>query len=215
MRRTVIGLLAFLTAAAAMAQTGAKDPEAGTVAGNQFRSAFFDFRYEFPKGWTYLDPVEMRAENAEASRKAAEESLKKNGPDGTFVSGNTTTTRTTKLYANFTLLIAAPTAVNTAEKGAAPRVEVWAHERVPNLLNDAGDHAKIVAMLGETIIMPATEVTLDGHKFVRIDVRHKDGLYHADVETVCGDYIVGFDFFARTPEELHAVTETLNTLRFD
>jgi len=157
----------------------------------------------------------MKAENDEASRKFAQMSLKENGPDGTVVSGNTRTTRTTKQYANFNLLIASPTAINTSTTDSAPRVRVWAHERVPGLLNDAGDHAKIIAMLGEKILMPATEITLNGHKFVRIDVLHKDGLYHSDVETVCGDYIVGFDFYARTAEELRAVVETVNTVRFE
>jgi hypothetical protein len=215
MRRTVSAFLAVCSAITAMAQNPVEDTEAGTISGNQFQSVFFKFRYDFPKGWTYLSRDKTKAENAEASRKAAEKSLKENGPDDKVVSGNTTTTRTTKLYANFNLLIASATAINTSETDSAPRVRVWAHERVPGLLNDAGDHAKIIAMLGEKIFMPATEITLNGHKFVRIDVLHKDGLYHSDVETVCGGYIVGFDFYARTAEELRALAETLNTVRFD
>lgn len=216
MRRTVIAFFVVVCSViVSIGQQPKEDPEAATISGNQFQSAFFKLHYNFPKGWTYLNPDKIKSENDEASRKAAEKSLKENGPNGTFVSGKTTTTRTTKLYANFNLLIASPSPINTSQSDSVPRVRVWATERVPNLLHDAGDHAKIIAMLGEKIIVPATEITVNGHKFVRIDVLHKDGLFHSDVETVCGDYIVGFDFYAHTPEELNALTETVSTIRFD
>ena len=215
MRRTIMVVLAACTAVATMAQKPAEDAEAGTVSGNQFQSAFFKFRYEFPKGWTYLNLDKMRPENEESSRKAAEKSLKENGPDSTTVSGNTTTTHKTMLFGNFNLLIASPVEIKTSESDSVPRVRVWAHERVPGILNHAGDHAKIIAKMDNKVLMPATEIAANGHKFVRIDVLHKDGLYHSFVETVCGEYIVGFDFYARTAEELHALAETVNTVRFD
>ncbi len=215
MRRKIIALFALCIALAATAQKRGEDAAAGTVSGNQFQSAFFKFRYEFPKGWTYLNLDKMRAENDEASRKVAEKSLKENGPDGTTVSGNTTTTHTTKLFGNFNLLMAGPAGIKTSETDAVPRVRVWAHERVPGMLNNAGDHAKLIAQLGYEVLMPATEVTVNGHRFVRIDVRHKDGVYNSFVETVCGEYIVGFDFYARTAEELRVLAETVNTVRFD
>ena len=215
MRRIIIAFLAVCITLAATAQQRAEDTAAGTISGNQFQSAFFKFQYEFPKGWTYLDLDKMRAENVEASRRAAEKSLKEHGPDSTTVSGNTTTTRTTKLFGNSNLLIAGPAKIETSETNAVPRVRVWAHERVPGMLNDAGDHAKLIAKLGYKVVMPTTEIAANGHKFVRIDVLHSDGQYHSFVETVCGEYIVGFDFYARTPEELRALAETVNTVRFD
>src|SRR5258708_109668 len=87
MRLTITAFLVVCITVAAMAQSHAEDTVAGTVSGNQFQSAFLKFRYEFPKGWTYLNLDKMRAENEEASRKAAEKSLKENGPDSTTCLG--------------------------------------------------------------------------------------------------------------------------------
>ena len=215
MHRFLAGLFVLCALSPIAAQKPTQDVGAGTITGNQFRSAFFKFSYEFPKGWHYLSPDKVKAENEGAYRKAVENSLKDNGPDSVTVSGNTTTTRTTEVVTPVNLLIAAPSAIATSESDATPRVRVWAHQRLPQLLNSADDHAKTLTMIAKTVLFPATEVTINGHKFVRIDVLHKDGLYHSNVMTVCGDYLVGFDFYALRKEDLRTLAETIRTVRFD
>lgn len=187
--------------------------EAGTVNENHYRSSFFRFEYEFPKAWMYLSQDKVNVGNEEAYRQAVDKSLKQNGSDRTTVSGNTTTTRKTEVSTPVDLLIASPAAITSSASDAAPRVRIWADHRNA-ILDKAGDHAKTIATMGKVIVRP-TEITLNGHKFVRVDVVHKDGLYHSNVETVCGDYIVGFDFYASTEKDLHTLTETINTVRFE
>ena len=210
-------LIAFITACSAIASVGqqpAANIGAGTVTGHQYRSSFFKLGYEFPKAWTYLKQDTVNAENEEAYRKAVDKSLKENGPDSTTVSGNTTTSRKTEVSTPVNLLIAGPAAITSSASDAAPRVRIWAHRRNA-ILDKAGDHATMIATMAKKVILPPTEITLSGRTFVRVDVIHNDGLYHSNVETVCGDYVVGFDFYASTEKDLRTLTETINTVRFE
>jgi hypothetical protein len=213
MRPILVGLFALCLTSPAVPQQPT-EIGSGTVVGDRFQSTFFKFHYEFPRGWSFLSQDKLKADNDESYRKAVESSLKKNGPDTTTVNGNTTTTHSTKVSTPINLLIAGPKPVVSSESDAIPRVRVWANSRMP-MINDAGDHAKVLSMMAEKVLLPATEISLGGHKFVRIDVLHKDGIYHSNLMTVSGDYVVGFDFYASTEKDLQNLTETIKTIGFE
>lgn len=167
--------------------------EAGRISVSRFQSTSFKFGYDFPKGWTYRKRDKMSSENEIAYRKAAEKTRKENGPDSDGIGGAGTQLAVHKVYTLINLLIASPPAIDSADSKSLPVVRVRAHQRMPAIRADEGDHARLLSQMDNNrVLVPATRVNIGGRYFVRIDVCQIDCIYHSNVATVCGDYIVGF-----------------------
>jgi hypothetical protein len=111
------------------------------------------------------------------------------------------------------LLQVYPTPPNTSEWALSLRVKVSAYRRNGTLAN-AADYAKHLPLVKQ-VLLPPTEIMVNGHQFVRVDVLHDGGGYHSNLATVCGDYLVLFDFSSNSETELHSLTETIRTIRFE
>ena len=85
---------------------------------------------------------------------------------------------------------------------------------MPAILADEGTTQGSSQIDNIRVLVPATRGNIGGRNFVRIDVRHSDGIYHSNVEIVCGDDMVGFDFNASGGKDLQALTDTLKTIHF-
>jgi hypothetical protein len=95
-----------------------------------------------------------------------------------------------------------------------PRINIWAHQRV-GALDNPNDHAQFLVSAKRTqVLMPVHEVTLDGYKFVRVDVITPTGEYLSEFVSVMRDYLVGFDFRAQSERELAEMAETMKSVKF-
>lgn len=207
MRRGLILVCAFLLISGISAQQPALDVDSGKVSANKFESTFFKFQYEFPRGWSALnDDLRIKL-----NRQRHDEELK-NAREQT---GAGTENRQPEIFSNYNLLIAGAVAVTSSDTSVMPRINIWAHKRF-GILANAGDHARFISQMPQTkVLRTPEELTLAGRKFVRADFLHGTTNYHAQFVSVSGEYLVGFDFRAKTEKELNDLVETMQTVKFN
>jgi hypothetical protein len=194
--------------------------DAAKVTGSTFDSQYFKFTYELPKGWKALADAERVGENKKLSDRDKEASVArlpapKRGTAKTPVRKNPTLVAPpASSPERYSLMVASPDGVLSLESPVLPRINVWAHRRVPPL-DSAGDHAQFLRSgKRTTTIAPPQEVTLSGHSFVRVDVITPNGTYQSQFVTVIGDYLVGFDFRARSEKEMDDMADSTKTIKF-
>jgi hypothetical protein len=207
MRRCVILVCVFLFISGIRAQQPALDVDSGKVSGNKFESAYFKFQYEIPQGWSALNDDLRIAHNRQRHDEEMKNALEQNGID--------TTNRKTEIFSNYNLLIAGAVAVTSSDATVMPRINIWAHKRF-GILANAGDHARFISQMPQTkVLRDPEEVTLAGRKFVRADFLHGTSTFHSQFVTVSEDYLVGFDFRAKTEKEINGLAETMQRVRFN
>lgn len=196
--------------------------DAAKVTGATFESEYFKFTYQLPKGWKALDDAARVASNEaliRAERDGAAEmttSLPKKASPGstTLKKGPGPASNLTPPPARYSLMAASSNGLESLASPVLPRINIWAHQRVGALDNPA-DHAQfLVANKRTQVLVPITEVTLDGHKFVRVDVVTPTGEYQSEFVSVVRDYLVGFDFRAQSERELVDMAETMKSVKF-
>jgi hypothetical protein len=95
-----------------------------------------------------------------------------------------------------------------------PHITVWARERF-NTLNEAGDQAKLLAMLPSAKALRQPEkVSLSGRTFVRSDFVYNGDSFEALFVTVSGKYLLGFDIRGASEKEISELAQTMQTLKF-
>ncbi len=207
MKRVWMVVCTFLLLTGIHAQQPPLDVDSGKVSGNKFESAFFKFQYEFPRGWSALNDDLRIAQN----RQRHDEELK----NAREQQGAGTESQKPEIFSNYNLLVAAAVAVTSSDASVMPRINIWAHKRF-GILANAGDHARFISQMPQTKVLRAgEELTLAGRKFVRADFLHGTTSYHTQFVTVSGDYLVGFDFRAKTEKELNDLVATMQTVKFN
>lgn len=194
--------------------------DAAKVTGSTFDSQYFKFTYELPKGWKALDDVERVAENKKLSDQDKEPSAARL-PVPRKATAKTPVRKNPALVAppassleRYSLMVAGPNGVPSLDSPVLPRINVWAHRRVPPL-DSASDHAQFLRSgKRTTTIVPPQEVKLGGHSFVRVEIITANGTYQSQFVTVIGDYLVGFDFRAESQKEMDDMAETTKTIKF-
>jgi hypothetical protein len=207
-------------------QSGAKPADSGpavdaaSVTGSTFEAQYFKFTYELPKGWRTLDDAVRVAENQKLSDEDKERStarlpIPKKSTSKTPVKKNPSVVPPSASSPDrYSLMVASSDGVPSLESPVLPRINVWAHKRVPPL-DSAADHAQFLLTSKRTkVIVPPQEITLDGHSFVSVEVATPDGTYQSQFVTAIGDYLVGFDFRAESQKELEDMASTMKTIKF-
>jgi hypothetical protein len=190
------------------------------VTGSTFESQYFKFTYEFPKGWKTLDDVERVADNRRLSEEDKERSTarlpapKKGWTKVPVKKNPALALPPTSAPEHYSLMVASPNGVPSLASPVLPRINVWAHKRVPPL-DTAADHAQLLLSGKRTkVLVPPREVTLGGHSFVCVNVITPSGTYQSQFVAVLGDYLVGFDFRAESQREMEDMANTMNTIKF-
>ena len=199
--------------------------DAAKVTGFTFESQYFKLTYDLPTGWKALDDGARVA----ANRQLAEQ--EKEPPASTAPippMPKKTTNKSAPAKRNpavahaptapqpdhYSLLVASPNGVDSLASPVLPRINVWAHKRVPPL-DSAADQAQFLLAGRRTQVLASPQdVQLDGHPFVRVDVIGPDGIYHSRFVTVIGDYLVGFDFRAESAREMIEMENTTKSVKF-
>ena len=196
--------------------------DAGKVTGSTFESDYFKFTYELPKGWKALDDAARVASNQAAMNDERDRSAemttalpkKTSTRPPTVKKGPGPASSQAPLPASYSLMAASSNGLESLASPVLPRINVWAHQQA-SALDNPTDHAQFLASGRRTqVLMPVHEVTLDGHKFVRVDVITPTGEYVSEFVSVIREYLVGFDFRAQSERELAEMTETMKTLKF-
>jgi hypothetical protein len=196
--------------------------DAAKVTGSTFESDYFKFTYELPKGWKALDDAARIASNQEVMMgdrdRAAEMTTplpkKTSTRPPTVKKGSGPASSRAPLPARYSLMAASSNGLESLASPVLPRINIWAHQRV-GALDNPNDHAQFLVSAKRTqVLMPVHEVTLDGYKFVRVDVITPTGEYLSEFVSVMRDYLVGFDFRAQSERELAEMAETMKSVKF-
>jgi len=195
--------------------------DSAKVTGSTFNSAFFKFTYELPQDWKPLDDAVRVAENRKFLDEDKSRSVVRPVPRAKGARSKTRTKnpafvpRNDTTYERYSLMAASPEGVSSVGSGVLPRMNIWVHKRIPPL-DGIGDHAQfLVAMRRVQIVEKPKEVSIAGHKFVRVDILSPSGEYHSQFVTIMGDYLVGFDFLTTSQKELSSLAGTMETVKFE
>lgn len=190
--------------------------DAAKVTGSTFESAYFHFTYEFPKDWKALDDNARIASNKEIALEEKREAeavsqLPKKASVKTSAKGPKDVAVGPEDYS---LLAATPVGLESLADPVLPRINIWAHRRVPPL-DKAMDQAQLL-LSGKrsTSLVRPHEVAIDGHYFVVVEIVNPARNYQARYVTELGDYLVGFDFLTQSEKELAEFSNTIKTVKF-
>ena len=200
--------------------------DAVKVTGTTFESPYFKFTYELPAGWKTLDDAARTQANKEAikedldrSRMAAavpKKTSAKTAANSTPASKpNPTVEHTPVAPERYSLLAASPNGLSSLASPVLPRINIWAHRRVPPL-DKAIDHAELLisGKHNEVLVRPQ-ELNIAGRQFVRVELINAAGTYQARYITVIGDYLVGFDFLEESEREMAEYSNTIKSIQFE
>jgi hypothetical protein len=193
--------------------------DAAKVTGSTFESQYFKFTYELPQGWKALDDAVRVASNQQVLQQDAERlstSLpKKTSAKSQLKSSSIPGQHVAPLPERYSLMAASPNGLDSLASPVMPRINMWAHRRVPPL-DKAMDHAQLlVAGKHNEVLVRPHELMLDGHTFVRVELITAPGTYQSRYITVIGDYLVGFDFLAQSEREMVEIANTIKSVKFN
>ena len=189
------------------------------VSGATFSSEFFKFSYQLPKDWKALDDsVRMsenqKLQNEDNARAMAPPAPKKKVGTSTTAKNPAFVPRATSSTERYSLMAASSEAIDSLDSPVLPRINIWAHRKVPPL-DSLDDHAQYLSATKRAVVLQKPkEVSISGHTFMRVDIIAPGGIYHSQFVTIVGDYLVGFDFLTTSQAELSSVTATIDTVKF-
>ena len=192
--------------------------DAAGVTGSTFESQYFNFTYELPKGWKALDDSARVASNREVLQEDAERAKalvpKKSSAKSNAPKPAPAGSQTPLVPERYSLMAAAPNGLDSLASPVLPRINIWAHRRIPPM-DKAMDHAQLL-MAGKhsTPLVRPQEVNFDGHSFARAEIIASNGEYQSRYITVIGDYLVGFDFWSKSEREMVEISDTMKTVKF-
>ena len=194
--------------------------DAAGVTGSTFESQYFNFTYELPKGWKALDDSARVASNREVLQEDAERAKalvptpKKSSAKSNAPKPQPASSQTPLIPERYSLMAAAPNGLDSLASPVLPRINIWAHRRIPPM-DKAIDHAQLL-MAGKhsTPLVRPQEVNFDGHSFARAEIITSSGEYQSRYITVIGEYLVGFDFWSKSEREMVEISDTMKTVKF-
>ena len=195
--------------------------DAASVKGSTFQSDYFKFTYELPAGWKALDDtVRMKSNHSvleqdveSAKTAAAAAGSRKSAAKAGSKSANNVPV-VTPVVERYSLMAASPNGLDSLATPVLPRVNIWAHRRVPPF-DSPMEHARL-AISGKhsSVLVAPQEVTYNGRTFTRVQLITPGGQYQSRYIIEIGEYLVGFDFFTDSERELVEVSETIKSVRF-
>jgi hypothetical protein len=190
------------------------------VADSTIESPYFKFTYDLPTGWKRLDDATRKAANDLAMREDMERAR------ATFATpkkaaAKTPTNLRPQPQANpvvperYSLMAASPDGLDSLASPVLPRINIWAHRRLPPL-DKPLDHVQLL-MSGKhnEILVRPQELIVAGRQFARIELINAAGNYQARYVTVVGDYLIGFDFLTKSERELAEFSNSIKSVKFE
>lgn len=196
--------------------------DAAKVTGSTFESPYFKFTYELPTGWKALDDATRMTANQmamqeeiERSRTALTAVKKTSAKAGKSAPATNPSPSKPAVPERYSLMAASPGGLDSLASPVLPRINIWAHRRVPPL-DKAMDHAQLlVTGKHNEILVRPHELQIEGHSFARVQLVNAAGNYQARYITVMGDYLVGFDFLAQSEKDMVEIANSIKSIRFE
>jgi len=205
------------------ASQGAAKPEspkvavdAAKVTGSTFESQYFKFTYQLPKDWKAMDDAARVASNREllkedAAAAATPISIPRKASSKTPVKSVVQP----PAPARYSLMAAGPNGIDSLASPVLPRINIWAHSRVPPLDQPLDNVQLIITGKHTTVLTPPQEMVLNGTKWARAQLVTPGGDYHSRYVIELGDYLVGFDFWASSEREMVEISDTIKSVKFN
>ncbi len=198
--------------AAVATQANIHQPEDGSISGNVYTNDFFEFTFEFPKGW-FVQTDGTKKSIVESGTEAANKgSPGEKGILDPRIPGSHT------LLSLFQHPIGASAAVNpwilvlADDVSCSPGMETG-KEYLLSLKMEIAQR-----FLNFKLIHEPTDVTLGGKVFSRMDVsidsQNGNKVYQSYASTMLNGYALSFVLAAGKPKQLDVLVQTLNTLQF-
>jgi hypothetical protein len=193
--------------------------DAVNVKGSTFESPYFKFTYELPTGWKTLDDAARLAANKQAVQEDQERMkvlIRKKAPAKTSAQSAPATAQPPVLAPErYSLLAASPNGLDSLASPVLPRINIWAHRRIPPL-DKAIDHAQLlISGKHNEILVRPQELNIGGQPFVRVELVNAAGNYQARYITVMGDFLVGFDFLTQSEKDMAEYANSIKSIRLE
>jgi len=192
--------------------------DAVKMSGSTFESPYFKFTYELPPRWKTLDDAARMAANQQAAQEDMERSkvlLPKKASSKTAKNASATPQPPASVPDRYSLLAASPNGLDSLASPVLPRINIWAHRRIPPM-DKAIDHAQLlVSGKHNEILVRPQELNIEGQPFVRVELVNAAGNYQARYVTVIGDFLVGFDFLTQSEKDMVEYANTIKSIRFE
>jgi hypothetical protein len=218
------------------AEASASDQSAATPSGppvdevkmtdSTFESLYFKFTYDLPTGWKVLDDESRKSANKQAMQEDLEQARTAIGvPRKTSAKTPAKTNPQPQpqpqprgnpvVPERYSLLAASPNGLDSLASPVLPRINIWAHRRLPPL-DKPVDHAQLLisGKHNEVIVRPQ-ELNIAGHQFVRVELINAAGNYQARYITAIGDFLIGFDFLTNSEREMAEFSNSIKSVKFE
>jgi hypothetical protein len=201
---------------AAKPETSKVAVDAAKVTGSTFESQYFKFTYELPKDWKAMDDAARMASNREllkedAAAAATPISIPRKASSKTPVKSVVQP----PAPARYSLMAASPNGIDSLASPVLPRINIWAHSRVPPLDQPLDNVQLIITGKHTTVLTPPQEMVLNGTKWARAQLVTPGGDYHSRYVIELGDYLVGFDFWTSSEREMVEISDTIKSVKFN
>jgi len=206
---------------AAKPETPKVPVDAAKVTGSTFESQYFKFTYELPKDWKAMDDAARVASNQELLKEDAETAatpVPRKASAKTALKGANKSSDTVvnpPAPARYSLMAAGPNGIDSLASPVLPRINIWAHRRVPPLDQPMDNVQMLITGKHTNVLTPPQEMSLNGTKWAAVRLVTPTGDYHSRYVIDLGDYLVGFDFWASSEREIIEISDTIKSVKFN
>jgi hypothetical protein len=196
--------------------------DAASVKGSTFESQYFKFTYELPAGWKALDDTTRMKSNREvleedeesAKQMAAMPPKKASSKAGSKPTKAANVPVAQPVIERYSLLAASPDGMTSLASAVLPRVNIWAHRRVPPFDSPMDNVRLAIQGKRSSVLVAPQEVTYNGQTYARVQLITPSGQYQSRYIITLGNYLVGFDFWTQSERELVELSDTIKSVRF-
>jgi len=196
------------------------------VTGSTFESPYFKFTFELPTGWKALGDGPRKSANQQAMQedidrvKTAIAAPKKTAVKTPAKASTTTNPKPQpqgKLTApeRYSLLAASPDGLSSLASPVLPRINIWAHRKVPPLDKPIDQAQLLISGKHNEVLVRPQELQVNGHQFVRVELVNVAGKYQSRYVTEIGDFLIGFDFLTDSEREMAEYSNSIKSIKFE
>jgi hypothetical protein len=195
--------------------------DAASVNGSTFESRYFKFTYELPAGWKALDDTsrmksnrEVLEQDEESAKQMAAAPRKSSSKPGSKPTKSAKVPATQPVIERYNLMAASPNGITSLASEVLPRVNIWAHRRVPPFDSPMDNVRLAIQGKRSSVLVAPQEVTYNGQTYARVQLVTPGGQYQSRYIMTVGDYLVGFDFWTQSERELVELSDTIKSVHF-
>lgn len=196
--------------------------DAASVNGTTFESQYFKFTYELPAGWKALDDTTRMKSNREvleqdeesAKLMAAAPPKKASSKVGSKPTKSAKLPAVSPVIERYNLMAASPNGITSLASEVLPRVNIWAHRRVPPFDTPMDNVRLAIQGKRSNVLVAPQEITYNGRTYARVQLITPVGQYQSRYIIAIGDYLVGFDFWTQSERELVELSDTIKSVHF-